>query len=69
MKKSTSDKSRGIHWDLLSHLEDLDFADDLAIFFTNLNNMQEKSSLVNNIQTKQDSISVQQKQQSNENQL
>ena len=47
MKKSTSDKSRGIQWDLLTHLEDLDFADDLAILSTNFNNMQEKSSLFN----------------------
>ena len=47
MKKSTSDKSRGIQWDLLSHLEDLDFTDDLAILSTNFNNMQEKSSLLN----------------------
>ena len=42
-----TDKSRGIQWDLLSHLKDLDFADDLAILSTNLNNMQEKSSLLN----------------------
>ena len=47
MKKSTSDKSRGMHRDLLTHLEDLDYADDLAILSTNFNNMQEKSSLLN----------------------
>ena len=47
MKKSTSDKSRGIQRDLLTHLEDLDYADDLAILSTNFNNMQEKSSLLN----------------------
>ena len=29
-RQVTSDKRRGIQWTILSHLEDIDFADDLA---------------------------------------
>ena len=29
-RQATSDKRRGIQWTMFSHLEDLDFADDLA---------------------------------------
>ena len=43
MKTTTSDKPRGIPWNLFSHLEDLDFADDLAILSTNRSNLQEKT--------------------------
>ena len=44
MRKTTSDKPRGIQWNLFSHLEDLDFADDLAILSTNCSNLQEKTA-------------------------
>ena len=64
MKKSTSDKSRGIQWDLLSHLEDFDFADDLVILSTNFNNVHEKSSLLNKYSS-QTGLHI----ESNENQL
>jgi len=29
-RQATSDKRRGIQWTMFSHLENLDFADDLA---------------------------------------
>jgi len=29
-RQVTSDKRRGIQWTILSHLKDIDFADDLA---------------------------------------
>ena len=45
MRKTTSDKPRGIQWNLFSHLEDLDFADDLTILSTNCSNMQETARL------------------------
>ena len=44
MRKTTSDKPRGIQWNLFSHVEDLEFADDLAILSTNRSNMQEKTA-------------------------
>ena len=43
-RMTTSDKPRGIQWNLFSHLEDLDFPDDLAILSTNRSNLQEKTA-------------------------
>ncbi len=45
----TTDRPRGIQWDLFSHLEDFDFADDLAILSTTFNNIQEKSNRLSKI--------------------
>ena len=45
---TTADRPRGIQWTLLSQLEDLDFADDLALLSTNHNNMQAKTERLNN---------------------
>ena len=45
-RKTTSDKPRGIQWNFFSYLEDLDFADDLAILSTNRSNLQEKIALL-----------------------
>ena len=42
MRKTTSDKPRGIQWTLFSQLEDLDFADDLAFLSVKLDHLQEK---------------------------
>ena len=47
MRSTTSDKSRGIKWTLLSQLEDLDFADDLAIFSSNPQHLQTKTERLN----------------------
>ena len=43
MRKSTSDKARGIQWTLFSQLEDLDFVDDLAFLSVKLDHLQEKT--------------------------
>lgn len=41
MRKTTANKPRGIHW--FSHLEDLDFADDLAVLSSKYIHLQEKT--------------------------
>ena len=43
MRQTTADKHRGIQWTLFSQLEDLDFADDLAILSTNPGHLQQKT--------------------------
>ena len=43
MKNTTSDISRGIRWTVFSTLEDLDFADDLALLSHTAEQMQEKT--------------------------
>ena len=42
MKRSTEQKRTGIQWTLWNHLEDLDFADDVALLAHSHNQMQEK---------------------------
>ena len=44
MRKTTSDRPRGIQWTLLSHLESLDFANDLAVLSTTYRHLQEKTN-------------------------
>ena len=44
MRKTTEDTSRGIRWTLFSTLEDLDFADDLALLSHTNQHMQEKTN-------------------------
>ena len=44
MKNTTADKPRGIQWTLFSKLEDLDFADDLALLSSSHNHIQEKTN-------------------------
>ena len=46
MKVSTKDKRNGIQWTLWTQLDDLDFADDIALLSHNHQQMQEKTSLV-----------------------
>ena len=43
MRKTTADRSRGIQWTLFSQLEDLDFADDLAVLSSKHIHLQEKT--------------------------
>ena len=43
MRKTTEDTSRGIRWTLFSKLEDLDFADDLALLSHTHQHIQEKT--------------------------
>ena len=44
MRKTTSDRSRGITWGMFSKLEDLDFADDIALLSPKQEHMQEKTT-------------------------
>ena len=43
MRKATADKSRGIQWNFATVLEDLDFADDIALLSSKFNDLQEKT--------------------------
>lgn len=47
MRKTTSDRPRGIQWTLFKHLEDLDFADDLALLSSKNTHLQDKSDRMN----------------------
>ena len=47
MRRTTEDQPRGIRWTLFSNLEDLDFADDLALISHTHQHMQEKTSRLN----------------------
>ena len=44
MRHKTEDQSRGIRWTLFSTLEDLDFADDLALVPHTHQHMQQKTT-------------------------
>lgn len=44
MRKTTEDSSQGIRWSLFSTLDDLDFADDLALLSHTHQHMQEKTT-------------------------
>ena len=44
MRQTTADQARGIRWTLLTQLEDLDFADDLALMSHIHQHMQEKTT-------------------------
>ena len=44
MRQATSDRVRGIRWTLLSTLEDLDFADDVALLSHTHHHMQDKTT-------------------------
>lgn len=47
MRNTTKDRPRGIQWTLFSHLEDLDFADDIAALSAKLDHLQEKTNRLN----------------------
>ena len=42
--RQTCDQKRGIQWTLFDHLEDLDFADDLALLSRQISHLQEKTA-------------------------
>ena len=44
MRQTTQDKNRGIHWNLFTNLDDLDFADDLALLSHTHSHIQEKTN-------------------------
>ncbi|KAH3746802.1 hypothetical protein DPMN_181218 [Dreissena polymorpha] len=48
MKTSTEQKRNGIRWNLWKQLEDLDFADDLALLSHTQQQMQERINMVAN---------------------
>ena len=48
MRKTTSDMRRGIQWTPFSHLEDLDFADDLVALSSKRDHLQEKTDRLSN---------------------
>ena len=43
MRKVTADKRRGIRWKFTTVLEDLDFADDIALLSSKFNDLREKT--------------------------
>ena len=43
MRKTTADKRRGIRWNFTTVLEDLDFADDIALLSSRFNDLHEKT--------------------------
>jgi len=42
MHKTTKDKKRGMQWSLMEQLEDIDYADDIALISQRHTNMKEK---------------------------
>ena len=48
MRRTTDRKNNGIQWTLMKQLDDLDFADDLAILSHNARQMQEKTNILVN---------------------
>ena len=44
MRETTQDKNRGIRWNLFTNLDDLDFADDLALLSHTHSQIQEKTN-------------------------
>ena len=51
MKKTTKYRRNGIQWTPWSQLEDLDFADDLALLSHSHQQMQENTELLNTVST------------------
>ena len=49
MKTITTDRNNGIQWTLWTQLDDLDFADDLALLSHNHNKMQDKTTRLETI--------------------
>ena len=45
--KVTSDNKNGLRWKMTSKLEDLNFADDIALVSANQQQMQEKTAKLN----------------------
>ena len=49
MKKTMEGPTRGLRWTLFSSLEDIDFADDVALLSNTRQALQEKTSKLNDI--------------------
>ena len=46
MKRATSEASRGIRWNFMTVLEDLDFADDIALLSSKIQDLKDKTEKV-----------------------
>ena len=46
MKNSVQGKDTGIRWKFMSKVENLDFADDIALLCSNFNDIQDKTTAV-----------------------
>lgn len=44
MRRATADKPRGLVWGLTAHLEDCDFADDIALLSHSQTDIQDKNN-------------------------
>jgi hypothetical protein len=58
MTTVTTGRSNGVQWTLLTQLDDLDFADDLALLSHNHRQMQDKTTLIATHQQEQVSRST-----------
>ena len=47
MRQTTQNVRHGIQWTMFSQLEDLDYADDIALLSTNARHMQQKANVLN----------------------
>lgn len=47
--KSINDRKRGIRWKFMSTLEDLDYADDLALISSKCSNIEEKTTRLRDV--------------------
>ena len=60
MRQTTQDKYRGIRWNLFTDLDDLDFADDLALLSHTHSHIQEKTNRLH-IYAKQVGLNINEK--------
>ena len=58
MKTTTAQGRNGIQWKLFSQLDDLDFADDLALLAHTQQQMQEKTTLLTEQSAKESSLYI-----------
>ena len=49
MRQATADRPRGIQWTPFTQLEDLNFADDLALMSSKYTHLQEKTTRLNRV--------------------
>ena len=47
MRQTTQNARHGIQWTMFSQLEDLDYADDIALLSTNARHLQQKANVLN----------------------
>ena len=46
MRQTTQNARHGIQWTMFSQLEDLDYADDIALLSTNARHLQQKANVL-----------------------